>query len=146
MTDLAATPPQLQHNPSDDPDYRIQLTDSCHPLDYSDPYIDIVWTPLVGPSATALLRSLAHTARSNPEQSTFTTTDLAAGIGVSPSRFGKALKRLHTESLLKVDGTLIALCNGIPTAPSHRLATLPDTARSYAINRHQTLQHGRSTS
>jgi len=145
MTDLAPTPPHLQPDPSGGPDYRIQLRNSPQPLDYSDPYIDIVWTPLVGPSATALLRSLAHTARSNPEQPTFTAAALAATIGVSPSRFGKALKRLQTESLLQVDGTHIALCNGIPTAPAYRLATLPDATRSYATNRHQTLPHGRST-
>lgn len=127
QTDLATT-------------YRLRLTPNNERLDYTDPYLDIVWTPILGPCAIALLRALAHTTRATTDT---TNHCLAASIGVSPRLVLKALKRLHDANLITLSGDTIVLGNGIPIAPTYRLAALPELAASYAANRHNTLQrHG----
>lgn len=123
--------------------YTLRLTPNDERLDYTDPYLDIVWTPILGPCAISLLRALAHTTRANTHGPTTTSHSLAASIGVSSRLVLKALKRLHDANLITLTGDTISLGNGIPTAPTYRLAALPEPAATYATNRHRTLQrHG----
>lgn len=125
--------------------YILRLTPSAEPLQHSDPYLDIVWTPLIGPCATALLRTLIHVAQRNPETPEINTNTLAALIGVSPKRMHKALTRLNNHHLITQTNTTITIPNAIALAPTHRINTLPKLAQQYATNRHATTTRQRAS-
>ena len=63
-----------------------------------DPYIEMFWLPILGPTATWLIRRLAGGLQHDPEGYTVDMVDLARGIGVHypPGRhnpFARALSR-----------------------------------------------------
>ena len=114
---------------------RLEYNDS--PLEYTDTYIDIIWTPLVGSTATATLRVLAHLARLHHGHTTIPTAELASAVGCKPSRIHHALQRLQRTQLLTANGDTITVYSALPTAPAKRIQTLAPWAIDYAHNRHR---------
>ena len=54
-----------------------------HGYAIDDPYIEMFWLPILGPTATWLVRRLAGGLQHQPEGYTVDMTDLARGIGVN---------------------------------------------------------------
>lgn len=113
----------------------------------SDTYVELFWLPILGPTATWLIRRCAHGLTEQPQGYTVDMADLAQRIGVAYSLgrhnpFARALHRcimfgaaqqiaLHPRRTLAVRTTL-------PALPQRHLARLPEQLQ---IAHHDWVSH-----
>ena len=103
-----------------------------------DPYIEMFWLPILGPTATWLLRRLAGGLQHDPEGYTVDMVDLARGIGVNytPGRhnpFARALSRCTmfgaAQQIAVQPHRTIAVRSVLPQLPVRHLSRLPHPLR-----------------
>jgi len=99
-----------------------------------DPYIEMFWLPILGPTATWLVRRLAGGLQHQPDGYTVDMVDLARGIGVSytPGRhnpFARALSRCTmfgaAQQIAVQPHRTIAVRSVLPQLPARHLSRLP---------------------
>lgn len=92
----------------------------AHGYPVEDAYVEMFWLPILGPTATWLLRRLAGGFTNEPEGYTADLADLARSIGVahSPGRHGPFARALHRCTMFGV---------------AHQVASRPVT--EYAVRR-----------
>jgi hypothetical protein len=66
--------------------------DDAHPYEVLDDYVELFWTPILGPSCVLLLRHLARVGRSIPQMS---FEHLAKAVGLDCSRLTQVCERLQ---------------------------------------------------
>lgn len=125
---MATNPPVVTITDIDHPDPRIQT----HGFRVSDPYIELCWTPIVGPSSVVLLRHLDRRLRSGPQ--TVPLEELAQSIGLghgtgANSTIRRTVDRLRRYGFLTVagsgDGTVrIGIHRQVAAVPAHQLDRL----------------------
>lgn len=100
-----------------------------------DPYVEMFWLPVLGPTATWLLRRLVSGLASDPQGYSVDMGDLARGIGVVYTQgrhnpFGRALHRCvmfgAAQQIAAVPVRAIAVRRHLPTLPARHLARLPE--------------------
>jgi hypothetical protein len=105
----------------------------------NDPYIEMFWLPILGPTATWLIRRLASGLEHEPQGYTISMTSLARGIGVSFSDgkhnpFGRALQRCImfgvSHNVPSTSHQIVAVRNVLPQLSQRHLGRLPDELRS----------------
>jgi hypothetical protein len=72
-------------------------------LGYSarDPYVERYWLPLLGPTATALLRRLALDALTSPgSEAAYDVGEMACCLGVAPMALRRVVRRLEMFGFL----------------------------------------------
>ena len=100
----------------------------------SDPYIEMFWLPVLGPTATWLYRRMASGVLGDSAEFTVSMSDLARSIGVSYTTgrhnpFTRALDRCimfgvaHNVAVLPV--RTLAVRRALPMLPQRHLARLP---------------------
>lgn len=103
-----------------------------------DPYIEMFWLPVLGPTATWLIRRLAGGLQHQPEGYTVDIADLARGIGVNytPGRhnpFARALSRCTmfgaAQQIAVQPHRTIAVRSVLPQLPVRHLSRLPHPLR-----------------
>lgn len=103
-----------------------------------DPYIEMFWLPILGPTATWLVRRLAGGLQHQPNGYTVDMADLARGIGVSytPGRhnpFARALSRCTmfgaAQQIAVQPHRTIAVRSVLPQLPARHLSRLPHPLR-----------------
>lgn len=101
----------------------------------SHPYVEIVYAPLVGPSAILLVRSLAR--RLDAGDTTVDLGELGKELGLRSSSsepFGarsplrRALDRLAHLELVRVHDGALQVCSSVPPLPGRLLDRLPGRA------------------
>lgn len=104
-----------------------------------DPYVEMFWLPVLGPTATWLLRRLVGGLSAEPLGYTVDMGDLARGIGVAytdgrHNPFGRAIHRCvmfgAAQQVAAVPNRTIAVRRHLPVLPSRHLARLPDQMRT----------------
>ena len=109
---------------------------SGHPI--GDPYVEIFWLPVLGPTASWLLRRLAGGLEHEPDGYMLDLPDLARSLGVgwAPGRnnpFARALQRCAmfgaVNELAVVPVRTIAVRRMLPRVPERHLSRLPDALR-----------------
>lgn len=98
-------------------------------------YVEHFWLPVLGPSATWLVRRLADVVDGAPEGGVVDLGDLACSLGVggiesrhTPLR--RALRRCARFGLLRPEGPdRLAVRRRLAPLPQHHLAQLPDDLR-----------------
>lgn len=100
-----------------------------------DPYVEMFWLPVLGPTATWLLRRLASGLSADPAGFSVDMADLARGIGVAYSEgrhnpFGRALHRCvmfgAAQQIAAVPCRTVAVRRHLPVLAGRHLARLPD--------------------
>ena len=103
-----------------------------------DPYIEMFWLPILGPTATWLIRRLAGGLQQEPDGYTVDMVDLARGIGVNytPGRhnpFARALSRCTmfgaAQQIAVQPHRTIAVRSVLPQLPVRHLSRLPHPLR-----------------
>jgi hypothetical protein len=74
------------------------IKDDDHPYEVMDDYVELFWTPILGPSCIVLLRHLARLGQSNPRMS---FGHLATALGLDCSRLSRVCERLQHFRLAK---------------------------------------------
>ena len=123
--------------------YRLRRSAATGPFWFTDLYLDVAWTPIVGPTVVQLLRSLNLSLLRPDGQASVDVVDLAASIGVAPSRLISAVGRAERFGLLgvsNVDTLLIA--DRFDAPPQHcleRLSTRDQLAIQWLFAESDTL-------
>ena len=102
----------------------------------TDPYVEMFWLPVLGPTATWLLRRFSFGLLEQPDGVTLDIHDLARSLGVaySPGKhnsFTRALQRCtmfgvaHQSALLPT--LTVALRTTVPPVSQRHLTRLPET-------------------
>lgn len=109
-----------------------------HGYTIDDPYIEMFWLPILGPTATWLIRRLAGGLQQQPEGYMVDMTDLARGIGVNytPGRhnpFARGLSRCTmfgaAQQIAVQPHRTIAVRRVLPQLPARHLSRLPHPLR-----------------
>jgi len=104
----------------------------------NDPYVEMFWLPILGPTATWLLRRLAGGLEHNPNGYAVDMQDLARGIGVAYSTgrhnpFARALHRCVmfgvAQQIAMLPERTIAVRTNIPALPTRHVSRLPEQLR-----------------
>ena len=104
----------------------------------NDPYVEMFWLPILGPTATWLLRRLAAGLEHDPNGYSVDMEDLARGIGVAYSTgrhnpFARALHRCVmfgvAQQLAILPERTFAVRTHIPVLPQRHLSRLPEALR-----------------
>ena len=107
-----------------------------HPID--DPYVEMFWLPILGPTATWLARRLAAGVLHNPEGYTCDMSELARALGVSytQGRHNPFARALHRCSMFGVSQDValepvytVSIRTVLPQLPLRHLARLPQQLR-----------------
>lgn len=91
-------------------------------------YVETFWLPLIGPSATWALRYINYPLAVRP---TFTVplstmaTSLGIGHGFKNSAVVRAVARLVTFGLARIEGDVLAVRSEIPTISARHIGRLP---------------------
>lgn len=108
----------------------------AHGYCITDPYVEMFWLPVLGPTATWLLRRFSFGLLDQPDGVTLDIHDLARSLGVaySPGKhnsFTRALQRCtmfgvaHQIALLP--SLTVAVRTTLPSVSQRHLARLPET-------------------
>ena len=106
-----------------------------HGYSIGDPYIEMFWLPVLGPTATWLLRRLATGLEHEPAGYTVDVDELARGIGVAYSRgkhnpFARGLHRCImfgvAQQIAVIPRTVIAVRTVLPTLSHRHVSRLPE--------------------
>lgn len=99
------------------------------PSDGHDPrghYVDVFWSPVLGPTATVLLRRLAAVRPGT----TVTVASLGAALGIGPRQLRRGLGRLsHFHVVVWINGR-VQVPQRVPSLDPGLAAQLPDSLRS----------------
>lgn len=104
----------------------------------NDPYVEMFWLPILGPTATWLLRRLAAGLEHDMNGYSVDMEDLARGIGVAYSTgrhnpFARALHRCVmfgvAQQLAILPERTFAVRTHIPVLPTRHLTRLPEPLR-----------------
>ncbi len=104
----------------------------------NDPYVEMFWLPILGPTATWLLRRLAAGLEHSSNGYSVDMEDLARGIGVAYSTgrhnpFARALHRCVmfgvAQQLAVLPERTLAVRTHIPVLPVRHLTRLPEALR-----------------
>ena len=104
-----------------------------HPI--GDPYIEMFWLPVLGPTATWLLRRLATGLEHEPAGYTVDVDELARGIGVAYTKgrhnpFARGLHRCImfgvARQIAVIPRTVIAVRTVLPTLSQRHVGRLPE--------------------
>ena len=104
-----------------------------HPI--GDPYIEMFWLPVLGPTATWLLRRLATGLEHEPAGYTVDVDELARGIGVaySPGKHNPFARGLHrcimfgvAQQIAVIPRTVIAVRTVLPALSQRHISRLPE--------------------
>jgi hypothetical protein len=104
----------------------------------NDPYVEMFWLPILGPTATWLLRRLAAGLEHSHDGYAVDMEDLARGIGVAYSTgrhnpFARALHRCVmfgvAQQLAILPERTFAVRTHIPVLPQRHLTRLPEALR-----------------
>jgi hypothetical protein len=109
-------------------------------------YVERYWLPLLGPSATWLLRLIAAGFDAHPGGFDLDMAATAAALGLAKSRVHRALDRLVIFGLAeKADGGgTVAVRRLLPALPPHHARRLPsDLARELLRSPHGAPDHAR---
>lgn len=107
-----------------------------HPID--DPYVEMFWLPVLGPTATWLARRLASGLLHNPMGYTCDMSELAQSLGVSytQGRHNPFTRALHRCSMFGVSQCVslepmytVSVRTVLPQLPLRHLARLPQQLR-----------------
>jgi len=117
--------------------------ESLDVVDWSDPvvaglgfdahseYVEMFWLPVLGPTATWLLRRLVRAVRTaEPIDGPSTAAEL--GIGWETGRinpFLRALQRLDRFGLVRTEGDRLAVRTMVPPIASRQMQRLPEHLR-----------------
>jgi hypothetical protein len=101
-------------------------------------YVELLWLPVVGPTAAWAYRRLAELARRRPDGAAVELPELATSIGVRPSTADSApvqcaLRRLTYFGLARWTGRSYAVRIIVPPLSQRQLDRLP--ARHQAVHR-----------
>jgi hypothetical protein len=94
-----------------------------------DPYVEIVYGPIVGPTALALARLLSRVADADPYRGT--VEELAAAVGVRPSVASRSLNRLAMFGVARLEADELVLRAHVLPASEAALARLPELSVAY---------------
>ena len=123
-----ATTTQLRVIAWEDP-----IVDS-HGFHVTDPYIEMFWLPILGPTATWLYRRMASGVLDEPSEFTTDMEDLARSIGVTYTTgrhnpFARALQRCVMFGVAQHVAILpvrtLAVRRALPVLPHRHVARLP---------------------
>ena len=89
-------------------------------------YLERVYGPIIGPTATVTLRLLAGIEHVGPAR--FTKEQLASEVGVSPSKLTATLQRLAHHGLLQQSGSTLRIGRYVAPLAEHYVARLPQLA------------------
>ena len=101
----------------------------------NDPYIEMFWLPVLGPTATWLYRRMVSGVLSDPNGFTVDMDELARGIGVAytPGRHNPFARALHRCTMFGTAQQIalhplhtVAVRRFLPQLPHRHLARLPD--------------------
>lgn len=104
-----------------------------------DPYVEMFWLPVLGPTATWLLRRMASGLESAPHGYNVGLDEMARTIGVAYSEgrhnpFGRALHRCvmfgAAQQVAVAPVRTLAVRRHLPMLPARHLARLPDQLRT----------------
>lgn len=100
-----------------------------------DPYIEMFWLPVLGPTATWLLRRLATGLEHEPDGYTVDVDELARGIGVaySQGKHNPFVRGLHrcimfgvAQQIAVIPRTVIAVRTVLPSLSQRHIGRLPE--------------------
>ncbi len=100
-----------------------------------DPYVEMFWLPVLGPTATWLLRRLASGLTHEPNGYVINMNDIARSIGVAYSEgrhnpFARALQRCVmfgvAQQIAVTPVRTIAVRTHVPRIPHRHLSRLPE--------------------
>lgn len=103
------------------------------------PYVEMFWLPVLGPTATWLLRRLVSGVNLAADGYSVDMGDLARGIGVTYTNgrhnpFGRALHRCvmfgAAQQIAAVPVRTLAVRRHLPVLPGRHLARLPEQLRT----------------
>ena len=94
-------------------------------------YVEVVWSGVLGPTATAALRFLAPYSSLPAEQATLDTAELAATLGVSISVLLRALGRLVRFGFVRRNAHGLEVRAFASPVPAIHVSRLSRTARAY---------------
>lgn len=101
----------------------------------NDPYIEMFWLPVLGPTATWLYRRMVSGTLGQPEGFTVDMSELARGIGVAytPGRHNPFARALHrcimfgaAQQVATQPVHTIAVRRYLPLLPHRHLSRLPE--------------------
>lgn len=104
----------------------------------NDPYVEMFWLPILGPTATWLVRRLAAGLEHQPDGYTVDMQDLARGIGVAYTTgrhnpFARALHRCVmfgvAQQLAVLPQRTFSVRTHIPALSQRHIARLPEALR-----------------
>ena len=104
----------------------------------ADPYVEMFWLPVLGPTATWLARRLASGLELQPDGYTLDMQDLARSIGVSYTHgkhnpFARAIHRCImfgvAQQISVLPHTTLAVRQILPALPIRHLNKLPEQLR-----------------
>lgn len=102
----------------------------------TDPYVEMFWLPILGPTATWLLRRFAHELAKEPSGATMNIEDLARSLGVtySPGKHNSFSRALHrcvmfgvAHEIALVPHTIVAVRTILPVISQRHLSRLPQS-------------------
>ncbi len=105
-------------------------------------YVETFWLPVIGPSATLLLRRLADEFDSEPDGFEINCVDLSREIGLgarlhSRSPFVRTVDRLTKFHLADLRGDVLFVCRQLPDVSPRQIARLSE--RLQALHRSWTI-------
>lgn len=112
-----------------------QTIDGPGPIPIDHPYIDVVYSPILGPSVIAVVRYL-HWLNTQQPHGPLDPTWFTQGLGLSASKLLASLTRAHSQQFLNHHNNrnhhTITLYRTTPLAPPHFLRRLTPPAHRYA--------------
>jgi hypothetical protein len=99
-------------------------------------YVEWFWLPVLGPSATWLLRRCDLWMEHNPAGFTMDSHDIARSLGIASrddvgSTFARSLTRLQMFGAAQPTANALAVRRVMPRVAAHHLARMPAYLRAY---------------
>ncbi|MEZ5218598.1 MAG: hypothetical protein R2705_05935 [Ilumatobacteraceae bacterium] len=121
---------------SDDPGWSSGHPGADTTIDVDDPYVEAFWLPLLGPSATWLIRRLIHELRDRPAGFELDLDATAKALGLRYSRhestpFVRSIERCVRFGLAReVHADVLEVVTRMPVLVPGRIQRLPAAARA----------------
>jgi len=94
-------------------------------------YVEVVWSEIMGPTATLLARRLSDFIEVNPNGGEISIAGLGRTLGVPPSKVRSALSRMGRHGLisLRPERVSVGISGLVPSVGHSRLAELSENAQ-----------------
>src|SRR5687767_6336253 len=94
-------------------------------------YVEVVWSEIMGPTATLLARRLSDFIEVNPNGGEISIAGLGRTLGVPPSKVRSALSRMGWHGLisLRPERVSVGISGLVPSVGHSRLAELSENAQ-----------------